>query len=59
MAEIKRKPILVKITNGDEEQDLIAFDEDHTIGDILRYLISCADADEVVSVLTGIIKEET
>lgn len=48
MAEIKREP--VKITVGDEEYT--AFDEDHTIGDVARWLHTQGDTEAAIMFLT-------
>ena len=43
MSEIKREPITIKVGN----RSYVAFDEEHTISDILRYAATCADWHEV------------
>ncbi len=53
MAEIKREPIKIKV--GEIEYD--AFDENHTISDIIRYANSQGDAQETVSVLSLMLDE--
>lgn len=44
MSEIKREPIKIVI-NG---EDLAAFDENHTLADIIRYAISQCDREEII-----------
>lgn len=51
MAEIKRDPIVVTLENGDQA---IAFDDSHTIGDILRQLIKENGFDETQRVLRSL-----
>lgn len=51
MAEIKREPILVTLENGEK---LKAFDDAHTIGDILRELIKENGFEEVERVLNSL-----
>lgn len=48
MAEIKRKP--VKITVDGVEYD--AFDEDHTICDVARWLHTMGDSDAAIAILS-------
>ena len=46
MTEVRRKPIVTEDTDGDL---VITFTEDHTIRDILRYLLSTGvDAEELI-----------
>lgn len=46
MSEVRRKPIESNDTDGNP---VITFTEDHTIRDILRYLLSTGvDADELI-----------
>ena len=45
MSEVRRKPIVTEDTDGDP---VITFTEDHTIRDLLRYLLSTGvDAEEL------------
>lgn len=45
MSEVRRKPIVTEDTDGNP---VITFTEDHTIRDILRYLLSTGvDAEEL------------
>ena len=46
MTEVRRKPIVTEDTDGNP---VITFTEDHTIRDILRYLLSTGvDASELI-----------
>ena len=46
MSEVRRKPIVTEDTDGDP---VITFTKDHTIRDILRYLLSTGvDAEELI-----------
>lgn len=49
MAEVKREPIIMTSEKGER---LKAFDEDHTIGDVLRMLIAENGKEEVERVLS-------
>lgn len=44
MSEIKCLPSVTKDINGD---DIVAFDADHTLSDIIRYLLTQTDRDEL------------
>ena len=46
MAEITRPPISIK-GQGPNGTDLMAFDEDHTISDIVRYAVACSNGSTV------------
>ena len=46
MSEVRRKPIVTEDTDGNP---VITFTDDHTIRDILRYLLSTGvDAEELI-----------
>ena len=46
MTEVRRKPIVTEDTDGDT---VITFTEDHSVRDILRYLLSTGvDAEELI-----------
>ena len=46
MSEVRRKPIVTEDTDGNP---VITFSDDHTVRDILRYLLSTGvDADELI-----------
>ena len=46
MSEVRRKPIVTEDTDGDL---VVTFTEDHTIRDILRYVLSTGvDASELI-----------
>ena len=49
MGEVKRKPLKLTLGNGDK---LTVFDEDHTLGDIIRWLCeNKTDAEELLYLL--------
>lgn len=54
MAEIKREPVVIRV--GQEEYQ--AFDENHTLSDIIRYAASCADLEEIKSLVDLMVKEK-
>lgn len=50
MGEVMRRPLKLTLGNGDK---LTVFDEDHTLGDIIRWLCeNKTDAEDLLSMLT-------